>query len=156
VGLGSWLSGRSQANLQRQAQLRSDADAKREAYVEFLAALRRFRRFLLTAPVKVSLRETADSSGSPVAIVEGADAHWDTVEHAISRLWIVTGYETATGKAADKVIDAFYEVARQRAAHGPEGVPAEVIEASRCQWPLGSPRGWPSKSPHPLRLVQLV
>lgn len=42
--------------------------------------------------------------------------------------------------------DAAYERAYRE-------LPADVADewgASRCQWPVGGPRWWPSESPHPL------
>ena len=131
VALGGWLSWRQQLTVQRLTRQQSERDAKRVAYVEFLATVRRFRRFILTSSVEVTLRDQVANPVVPVAIVLGADDYWDALEHATSQLWIVSGHASTVGEAARQLTDAFYEVARARATHEPQRVPPEVVEASR-------------------------
>jgi hypothetical protein len=104
--------------------------AKEAAFVEFLATMRRFRRFLLTAEVRVTVVHGAESPRGPIPIIENSDAHWDSVETALSRLRILEDVDGSVGQAAQRVIDAFYIVARERAANRPGAVSASVIEVS--------------------------
>lgn len=131
VAMGAWLSSRSQRRLQREARRQAVLATKEAAYVEFLATMRRFRRFVLTAKVNVSVVDEARSPRGPIPIIDGSDAHWDAVESAISRLWIVADVDGTVGRAAAQVMDAFYVVARERAASGPGAVAASVIDVSR-------------------------
>lgn len=131
VLLGAWLSGRSQLRLQREAQRQATLAAKESAYVEFLATMRRFRRFVLTAPIDVTLVDSSQSPRGPIPIIAGSDAHWDAVEGAISRLWIVTEVDGPVGDLAARVVDALYDIARERAIKERGAVPATVVDVSR-------------------------
>jgi hypothetical protein len=72
VALGAWLSSRSQLRLQREARRQAVLTTKEAAYVEFLATMRRFRRFVLTAKVNVSVVDEAQSPRGPVPVIDDA------------------------------------------------------------------------------------
>lgn len=86
---------------------------------------------MLTAKVNVSVVDEARSPRGPIPVIDGSDAHWDAVESAISRLWIVADVDGPVGRAAAQVMDAFYVVDRERATSGPGAVAASVIDASQ-------------------------
>lgn len=132
VGLGSLLSIRSQAHMQQQARLHALIDAKRAAYVEYLSTLRQFRRFILHLdPNQITVVEGSGSPRGSIPIIEGSDSHWDAVERARSRLWIVAGFDSPVREASDRVMDALYVIAREQAAHPAGALPAVVIDVSR-------------------------
>jgi hypothetical protein len=132
VILGSLLSARTQIRVQTQALRQSELAARRDAYVEYLATLRRFRRFVLHCPPEnISLVEGSGSPRGAIPIIKGADDYWDAVENARSRLWIVAGHDSDVRRASDTVMDSLYEVARAQAAYDTGATPATVIDMSR-------------------------
>src|SRR6266536_3317439 len=80
VVLGSWLSGRIQRQTLDESRRQEARQARQQAYVDFLAAHRQFRRFLYTEPVSVHLVPHADGCGTTTPVVEGAAKHWEAVE----------------------------------------------------------------------------
>jgi hypothetical protein len=132
VVLGSLLSARAQLRLQQQAHLQSELAARREAYVEYLSTLRRFRRFILHIPPQnISVVEGSDSPRGAIPVIKGADDYWDAVESARSRLWIVAGHDSDVRRASDGVMDALYVLAREQASYEVGALPAVIIDISR-------------------------
>jgi hypothetical protein len=132
VVLGFWLNSRA-AQRQSYTQARREVRQAREAvYVEFLAAHRQFRRFILTSPAGVHLVDVAEG-GPPTPVIDGAESQWEVLETAAARLQIVASGATAEAReAAAKVRRAMYDLARARAeAVGPGAVRREPIRAAR-------------------------
>jgi hypothetical protein len=132
VILGSLLSAQAQMRLQKEAHRQNELAARRDAYANYLATLRRFRRFILhCSPSDISVVEGAESPRGAIPVIEGADPYWDAVEDARSRLWIVAGYESDVRSASDSVMNALYVVAREQAQYDTGALPAVIIDISR-------------------------
>lgn len=132
IVLGSLLSAQAQLRLQRLAHLQSELASRREAYVEYLSTLRRFRRFILhISPVDITVVEGSGSPRGPIPVIKDAEGYWDAVENARSRLWIVAGHDSDVRRASDAVMDALYILAREQASYEVGALPAEIIDISR-------------------------
>ncbi len=130
VVLGSWLSGRIQRQTLDKSRRQEARQAREQAYVDFLAAHRQFRRFLYTEPVSVHLVPHADGCGTTTPVVEGAAKHWEAVETANARVQIVAG-SSAVDAAALAVIRGLYDVARARVNCEPGALPWDVVRSAR-------------------------
>ena len=131
VGLGSWLSAKTQRQQQDRLLREAVLEAKREAYIEYLATMRRFRRFILhRRPDQVRLADSGGPRGL-IPFIEGDESYWDAVEDARSRLWIMAGYNSEVRTASDKIMDALYAVAREKGQASDGPVPVTVIDESR-------------------------
>ncbi len=127
VALGSWITALSQRRLAREAHRRTLVQARELAYVEYLAAFRRFRRFLLAEPVKVQIVERAGGRKTPV--IEKSSKNWETVEVATARIKIVAAGRPVLKFAGDMRI-AFYAIAEARATFEAGAVPDELVRAA--------------------------
>jgi len=132
VALGSLLVTRSQIVQQQRVRSQAIADAKQSAYVDFLATVRRLRRFILTEDVEVRLVEGSGRALGPIPVIERSTAYWDAVETALSRVWLLGDPEGLVMEAARKLLTAFTAVATARATHGPGAVPQDVIDGVRA------------------------
>ncbi len=129
VGLGSWLSGRSQREAARESQREADVERREAAYVEFMAAYRVFRRFVIAGTTSVTL--SLQDGVKPYPVIEGSEAYWERVEAARARLDLLAG-DTPLSKAGRDLADAFYDVARARAEHPAGAVPRPIVRAVRA------------------------
>lgn len=130
VGLGGWLTGRSQRAVLKESHHQMAIAARESAYSDFLAAHRQFRRFLQTEPVEVRLVPRT-SGRSSVPVIAQAATYWEAVENATARLAIIVG-DRIPDEAWRGVVDAFYDIARARASCQPGGVPDEIISSARA------------------------
>jgi len=132
VLLGFLLNSRA-AQRQSNIQARREVQLAREvAYVEFLAAHRQFRRFILTSPGGVRLVEVAEG-GPPTPVIDSAESQWQALETAAARLQIIAvGAAPGVLEAAAKLRAAMYDLARARAkVTAPGAVGREPIRAAR-------------------------
>jgi hypothetical protein len=129
VGLGSWLSGRFQRDLLRQAHRREDRRTREDAYVAVLVAFRKFRVFVTTEATSVRLG--APSPGGPVPLIDGGKDYLDAVQEAVARLQVLEGDSTPVVLAASRLQRAFLELAQARADHEPGDMSEPRMHAIR-------------------------
>jgi len=124
------LTGRTQQRMKMHDQRAERQRGRETVYVEFLAAHRQFRRFLMTENVSVTLVVSAEYP-EPVPVIDGAGRYWESAEMAYARVQLVAG-GTAVDKAARAVrACSVYGIARARAHHGPGSVPRDVVRSAR-------------------------
>jgi hypothetical protein len=132
VGLGSWLTGRSQRILLIESHRRDAQRAREDACVYFLVAFRQFRSFLMTEPAVVRVVKAdgqPDHLGTPV--VEGATRYWEAMREATARLEILMGPRSPVRAESRHVFAAISAVARARASCGPGEVPESIIQSAQ-------------------------
>ena len=128
--LGAWATGRSQRYSLDMTFVRERLRQREAAYVDFLAAIRQFRRFLLTSGNQVRLLFWVPGSAPGIPSIEGDDKHWEALETAVARLRISIDDRTVQD-AADKSVYHLYELARAMAKQGPDTIPEEALAAAR-------------------------
>jgi hypothetical protein len=128
VILGAWWTARSQRTLLKETQRQSAVQARESAYTEFLVAYRRFRRFLMTEPVKVRLVERPEGEKA-APLIDGAADYWESVDSSRATLEILAG-DRIPSDTWWNVHYAFMAIARARAACGPGEIPDDLIHAA--------------------------
>jgi hypothetical protein len=128
--LGAWVTGRSQRNSLDMAFVRERLRQREAAYVDFLAAIRQFRRFLLTSGNQIQLLFWLPGSAPGIPRIEGDDKYWEALETAVARLRISIDDRTVQD-AADNSVHYLYELARAMAKQGPDTIPEEALAAAR-------------------------
>ena len=132
VGLGSWLSTRSQRTLLIENHRRETQRAREDACVRFLVAFRQFRSFLMTEPAVVRVVKAegqTDDQGTPV--VEGATRYWEAMREATARLEILMGPRSPVRVESRNVFVAISHVARARASCGPGEISGSIIKLAQ-------------------------
>jgi hypothetical protein len=105
VLLGAMLSDRSQRRSLAHADRMSEKRAREDAYIEYLSAYRRFRRFVQQESVNVQVREFRDGSLGVPVIIGGRD-YWTKVEDALTRLEVLRPSDEVR-EAAEAIRNAF-------------------------------------------------
>jgi hypothetical protein len=141
VGLGAWLTSRSQRGEWLRQAHREDLHELRNAYVELLSAYRQFRRYLLAEAPSVALVPVDGDSSRPTPVIAGAFDRWQALEVAEVKLLMLGPSEAARAAAAD-TRTALYALARARAGLDPGAVQREPIERMRdCERALAEAAG---------------
>lgn len=130
VGLGSWLTARSQQALLRDNHRLANVAARESAYEEFLATARQFRRFLMTQPMQVRVIERTDSRPGTPVIDEPGD-HWAALDAAQAKLAILAG-DSEPHHVSSEVLHGIYEIARARTIYAEGEIPDEIISIGRA------------------------
>lgn len=128
--LGAWATGRSQRYSLDMTFVRERLRQREAAYVDFLAAMRQFRRFLLTSGEPVRLLFWVPGSSPGIPAVEGDDKRWEALETAVARLRISIDDRTVQD-AEDNSVYHLYELARAMAKQGRDTIPEEALAAAR-------------------------
>lgn len=129
VTLGSLLTGRSQRALLRENRHQESVRSREQAYVEFLAAYRSFRSFLMTEPVKVQVVHRPD--GGEIPVIEGSAKLWESVANARARVHVLSGVDSPVYMAAERVKVALDLVAKARERYGPGEIPTDTLDVLR-------------------------
>jgi hypothetical protein len=128
VGLGAWLSSRQQQAMLRAADDRATRQARERAYINFLAAYRQFRRFLLANPGNVTLLPGPE--GQQVAKIADSAEYWRAVDEAFANIELLAG-PGAIRQEAKSVGKALWKLAESCAQHPPGQIPNEDVD--RCR-----------------------
>jgi hypothetical protein len=131
VLLGGWLSTRGQVRLLKETQHEADRQFRAQAYIDYLTAQRRLRRFLLEEAAEVKLLTHVGRAQGTTPVIENAAAHWEAVERARSSMEIWPGADKIR-PSSDAVLLALYDVARARASCPPGRVPMPIVDAARA------------------------
>jgi hypothetical protein len=129
VVVGSMLSSRAQRELLRAAHRREDRQVRENAYVAFLANYRRFRHFVLTEALEVTV--VTDSLARGVPLIKDSQEHADAIHEATARLYLLEGEDTPVIRAVLAVQMAFDDLARARATHPSGAIPLPAVQAAR-------------------------
>lgn len=128
--LGAWMTGRAQRKSLNASFHREWIRQRETAYVDFLTAMRQFRRFLLTSGEEVRLLHWIPGTAPGIPSIEGDDKHWEALEMAHARLRILIDSQ-AVQDAADNSVRSLYALARAMAKQGSDIIPEDELEALR-------------------------
>lgn len=126
VVLGGLITSRIQRKNQETAQRLAVAQERQNACIDFLAAIRQYRRFLMYSDTKIEdVEPTSESKGT--IIVEGAAEYVVRVDGALARIQILA----RSGKiasAAEELSSLLTKFRRLRARHGKGMIPNEEVK----------------------------
>lgn len=126
VLIGGIITTRTQTRIHRQTVALQTLSEKQDALVEFLAAIRDFRRYAMYAPVDFDeVRRTETSKGA--VTFEGRAEYDSRMDAAAARLMIVV-HSSALNALASEMRSALNSYLRTRAQLGRGNVPNEVIK----------------------------
>lgn len=130
VYLGARLGIQHQASMLKAADSREDRRLREAAYVDLLAAYRRYRAFVATEAGEVKV-VGATPQGGGVAVVNGVGEYEQAIQEATARVHLLEGEASPIVQAVTRIYRTAREVAIARADCGRGDVPYPVMEAAR-------------------------
>jgi hypothetical protein len=131
VALGGRLADRSQRRLFLEAQATERHKIRRSACIDYLAAHRRFRRFLLTEAITVDLVAVEDRPEQPTALAYGVGLQWDAYERAAATIDILVD-DNDLYAAMSQMRRTLWTIMRARATYAAGAVPVSIVDPARA------------------------
>jgi hypothetical protein len=132
---GVLLGARSSQRAQRQLlklTVRSEERRLRSAtYAEYLAALRKFRIFIMTQATDVTVIESPELTGGFVALVEGANEYMDSLQGIAAQVLLLVGPSSPIYAATVELHQTLWRLARARSSEPSMILPRELVEEAR-------------------------